>query len=601
MVNLSIYIDGTPIDIATGGDMTFTFQSMRFCGNAIPDGISVDITLPDTVNNRTLLGVSGELYQDLAGDTRGEIVTPSFRRECRVSVKSVTRDGITVAVFIFTVPSGMADRTLWRLKHDDQSTIFDWKTAAAAKYGDWPYYIAEEGKALGCYARHPFLTWGVWLKQAIEDECGCVIDDTVAVNAYHDFLDIGVVADGKRLCPENPTQCLQVSFKNGETDGYISGGQHAVNDLECGGLFSWYEDQLGVFPNGWLWNTSGIRTAAERDYTDLPRVVTFDRGCAATIIIRGINDWTGDVSVNVGGTTYTPSFNWESGNYYKATLAVSVQAGDTMTFATVGTIEDDLLVKIDYTGYTIEEGDYDRVLAYMPADISFTMGTDPDEPDWTGWSYSYFGFWANMPKRTVRSLLTTLAWLTGCGLDVSGNTVTFGALDASIVEVRQRLIDTVSLEGGTFGRNNIVKWRDSDQYAIQWSGDVGDDEVVVFESDFMTVLAGRRVDDWVIPIYTLQYGDGNQHDWPVQYSNLGGVLGVLDFRDDPSVMGVKPCGRLSAMGLDSISGNVEVEGMTTDDNITAANELNAEGVRLAVKEIVYNAASGVFTYTAVRL
>lgn len=594
MARLDIYIGGERLDVAENG-IAFTFTPLRFCGGVLPDGISVDFTLPNTANNRRLLGVSGELYTGFPSSQKGMLVCGQFTKECRVDVKNTTADGIAVAVFAFSVPSGMADRLLWRLVPDTTQTIFDWRTAKDSDYGYFPIYTAESGHASGCYARHPFMSWGLDLKQAIESACGCVIDDTAAVNAYPSFLDLGILADGKRLCPENPTQCLYVALRTGEPYGYIYGGQHAVNDLESDGLFSWYQDQLGVFPEDWLWDGSGVKAPSEQTQTGATSI-TFDRDCEATITIRAIG--SGNRTLSVNGTPFTVSVaTFIGGTYYEGSTVEQFQEGDVLEFPGSGS-NDDLLIMVEYSDYTIKETDYDRPLAYMPVNISFAMGTDPNEPDWSGWSYSYFGLWANAPKRSVRSLLTTMAWAVGCGIGYFGNELRFTDTTAQqAVNVRQRLINTISNEQTTFGGTNIIKWA-NDTFSREWTIGGLEGENVIFESEFQSPGLTRDGKRGVVDIYTVMLSDGNQNDWPVNYEDLNGVFGLQDHQQDPTKTYLMPFGKLSDMGLEKIAYAIEVQGEATDD-ISSADMLNAEGVGMFAKEIVYNPENQNFTYKAI--
>lgn len=603
MANISIYIDGEPLDMAKSG-ISVTFTPLRFCGGVMSDGVSVDFTLPPTRRNMELLGMGGELYGGFPDDIRGLAVCGAFTRECRVSVKSVTAEGITAAVFLFAVPAGMADRLLWRLLPDDSFTIVPWYASLDDEY-TFPSYAAESGNALGCYARHPFLSWGGELKAAIEQACGCTIDDTAAAAVFSDFYDLGILADGKRLCPENPTQCLYVALRTGESYGYIYGGQHAVNDLESGGLFSWYRDQLGLFPESWQWDGSGVRAASEQRQTGAT-AITFNRDCEARITVRAIGSGVRTLEINGSPVALSVSTSI-GGNYYEAVTNEQFAAGDTLAFVPMSA-NDDLLIKIDYTDYMIEEADYDRPLAYMPVDMSFTVGTDPLEPSWTGWSYSYFGLWANAPKRAVRSLMTTLAWAVGCELKVSGSEIAFTTTTLTeAVNVRQRLVTAVNNGAAMLNGKGLIKWRNEPFMRTIGEGE-GEEETTVFESEFQSPeVSDRRLTGvglrTVVPIYDVQYSDGDQRDWPVQYTDMEGVFGLrVQVAIDPFEAELQPFGELSDMGLEAVGtgGIVEVEGVTTDD-ISAADTLNCEGVALLVEEAVYNSDNENFNYKAIRI
>lgn len=601
MARLDIYIGGSPLDMAKS-DISVTFTPLRFCGGVMSDGVSVDFTLPPTRHNMELLGMGGELYGGFPDDIRGLAVCGVFARKCRLSVKSVTAEGITAAVFLFAVPPGMADKLLWRLLPDDGGTIYPW-SASLGNMSMFPQYAAESGNALGCYARHPFLSWGGELKTAIEQACGCTIDDTAAAAAYPDFYDLGILADGKRLCPENPTQCLYVALRTSEAYGYIYGGQHTVNDLESGGLFSWYHDQLGLFPESWQWDGSGVRAASEQRQTGAT-AITFNRECEARITVRAIGSGVRTIEINGSPVALSVS-TFIGGNYYEAVTNEQFAAGDTLAFVPMAA-NDDLLIKIDYTNYTIEEADYDRPLAYMPVSISFTMGTDPNEPDWTGWSYSYFGLWANAPKRSVRSLLTTMAWAVGCELKVSGSEIAFVAATLTeAVPVRQKLVTAVNNGAAMLIGKCLIKWRND---AFMRTIGEGEEMTTIFESEFRSPeVSDRRLTGGglrtVVPIYDVLYSDGDQRDWPVQYTDMEGVLGLrVQVAIDPFKAEFQPFGKLSDMGLEAVGtgGIVEVEGVTTDD-ISAADALNCEGVALLVEEAVYNSDNENFNYKAIRI
>lgn len=602
---MEVYVKGKLLDVQQGGELNISFQNIRFGGSVLPDAVTTDIDVPLTKHNRLLLGIAFEFYNGKPNRVNCECFTNGKRYVGYIVVNSTTEYTASITIYLSMSFTELANLPLRNLRLDDDYTIFRWYESQAGNgTNTFPQYAVEKQSTKGCYGRHPVADH-IKIKAAIENVINATIDESdwqiPDGDEYWDLNDIAVVATGKYVTPANKSQCIVAVSLDGSTDFSMYGGQHIVNDLIADEQPFWNSVTSQFYP-------SIVKNS-----------ITFNRRCNATLIGEKYNDAqvrAAYINVHHKDGTDTGLIPFDNGDFTLGHISrdsqtYTFEAGDVMTIYRNENFGDQfVMLKIDYSNYSINENDYDTELMYQPVICEWsTFGVTAASPSHADWSFAYIGLWNNMPEKSVKSYLTTICWMSNMRYIRTNNPASLKMValgtGGSILEREQ--VESIIFASDRIGKTNIIRYTDEalPSAVIYADGEGLEEEKVLFESEFKTprsprdLTMSKRV---CVPIYSVDFEEEgvDSENWKVNYEDLEGVIAMICHDEDYIWAYLTMPPLLKKMNLDDFSTIVEIEGWTRQP-IVDDDSFVIDGERFAVISVDYDDSENSYHYRAIRI
>lgn len=417
MINL--FLNNGELDIYSGQDITLTYTPIRFC-DALTDPYTTDIELVNNSHNVNLLSASGLLDSNNRFSGRIKPCLLSLNGELMevyMQVTSIDDDTITVALFEKHIDKETMNKTILDLIKDDQYSIYPWYKNSVT---DYPAVFKKYVNGLYGFTDY----CQVHQSRNVND----IIDILSLASHYelpHTNPKLWMTATNKKMCPQNKRQVLEITFKKNEIMGYVNGGGHITNDLE------------------WSWDPSEQK-------------ITFNRHCIASMTITlsygrknnyhpTYNEYFETILRRPDNTPVQDHFTemplpWYNGvvsSTYTTPQTYIIQ-DTTLEFKIANMNRYDYanaVIIMDITDYDIVDDDYDVDLSYIARypKLLFWTATQHGQDLYMYFdggtyqfvptssevvpitlpklSFSYLGFYCNLPKITLKDLLYGLCFL----------------------------------------------------------------------------------------------------------------------------------------------------------------------------------------------
>lgn len=637
---MDIYINANKLDVVAGQETEITWENMRFT-EPVADQWTTDIELPQSGRNIAILGACGLLDGGSANFTqpvRCHLVIEGVGKDGYLHVTSMTKDTITVACFVNTIPYELYDRELKEFyPRDTPSSTFRWdrftkiNNSLVDKDIDMLWYDYNDDYYTNILAQiHPSVKCSSIVGQ-IEHISGCTLPVMDS--------DLYMLATKKVVAPDNNLQCLMGHFRGTSNDSgtkfKIIGGQHITNDMT--NSWSYKDFKWNQYWSDW----DAMETLHNQLYnSDIDRI-TFNRGGLMRMTVYACSDrhvWKLRVlkngSVMFENNMYRiPTTHGDTPALFTMQDVLCInrlftfEEGDVISFDCTNnggtTLPDDcwITVIMNITGYVVTDDDWNTELKYYPAPFGFAYsyihgvdktyglllnqsGEGKGANGALDHSFCYYGAWSNLQSCSVRDFLSGMCWLHGKKLALSRNSLSFAPADTAVgIEGYITQIDTYNDKLGqtnTFAFDNGAR---KEGFPIE--NTFLEKEVEIHKSPFEATDApdGQTA---VFNQYkwdtTMTEPDRTGHSWAdnvdVDFEQLGltvvkrGVVGgVYSLVGGPDI---------DMMGLDGLHTSTTVK-VTTADKCFDTDYIYLDGRKYLVADGTWNPDTSICEMTAIEV
>lgn len=416
---ISLFLNDGELDIYSGQDITINYTPIRFC-DALTDPYTTDIDLPNNTHNIALLSASGLLDSDRRFGSRIRPCLLSLNGELMevyMQLVSIDDDKITIALFEKYIDSETMNKTILDFIQDDQYSIYPWYKDSVT---DYPAVFKKYVNGLYGFTDY----CQVHQSRNVND-----IIDLLSLASHYElpYTDpkLWMTATNKKLCPQNKRQVLEITFKKNEVMGYVNGGGHITNDLE----WSWDPSEQKITFNRHCIASMTIILSYGRNNNYHPT----NQEYFETILRRPDNTPTQDHFTEMP----LPWYNGVVSSTYTTPQTYIIQ-DTTLEFRIANMNRYDYanaVIIMDITDYNIVDDDYDVELSYVARypKLLFWTATQHHQDLYMYFdggtyyfiptssevipitlpklSFSYLGFYCNLPKITLKDLLYGLCFL----------------------------------------------------------------------------------------------------------------------------------------------------------------------------------------------
>lgn len=444
---ISIRINNDYLDLYSTEVIQWNWKTFRF-SNGITDAYTNDFNIPKTTNNLRLLNVYSVL--DSENQRVKKTTVPAILQEGNriiqiyIEVNEITSNEISIAVFENSFFGNFKDKLLNEYFVDDSSTIIEWISNSPAEYAQWitPYNYGTTYN----YSRAQYHS-----SKSINSILQTIgTQESINIEQISDSYKL--LASKKNVCPQNTIQAIELDIRWMTNNYYdIYAGQHIVNDGAVTG-----EDHI-----------------------------TFNRKCSANLtfycIWRKKTTTTQNKQIDIRkngslvGAIFLNSGSKREGTAIQFTLPLNFNEGDTLSFYFPDANKfqcASVIVKIEYSNYNIDSGDYGESLRYVYrrpvldyydgtthtnySAIGNTITIGTDTMIMPKLAFSYFGYWTNVPNIKIGDLFYELQWLLGKKLQYDYNSITFGNANEDIIIEGEIL--SIYPNSAYVGQNNYVRY-----------------------------------------------------------------------------------------------------------------------------------------------
>ena len=495
---MKIYVNGGFLDMAEG-EISTHFANMRF-SDIFSDDFTTDIDIPLSNSNANLLDVWG--LQDRSGILFGRripcvAVMRTGSRKGTLQVVKVTRQSITITIFLSSLPETL-NAAIRDILTDSNATIMRWTTM---KYeGVIPtndinltYYGTG---ATGVNLQHPNIKLSYLLS---------LIETATGVTMPLVGTDYRIIPPRQVVCPQNGVQCIHAQY-SGAIDMY---GQHICSAVNTADLYVEFNRDCNVAAKVYL-KTSGAVT-----------------GASVLVQLYSGGSWTTVVTESVPAVGDSSYFN----------VSFAAHAGERFRLAPVGWTGESFWI-LRYTNYTITADDYDMPLNYDPSANYDLPAYVTDNVD-----YIYFGMLCNLPDVSVRSLLSSLAWLLGKRVHADMRGVTFIDADRA-ASIDARIVGFAPSSQYLGQRTTIQDGNGNVYFFIGFDSDQLEGEKVLHESLFPKLRPDNTYNVIQLPLINSDGSTNEVEGLPLAVcADMIGVYSLF-LIDNPSSLGIEQLSRI---------------------------------------------------------
>ena len=604
MINL--FLNNGELEVYDGQDITLTYTPIRFC-DALTDPYTTDIELPNNRHNITLLSASGLLDSDRR---YGRPIKPCLLSlngelmDVYMQVNSITNDTITVTLFERTIDTETMNKTILDLVQDDQFSIYPWYKDSVT---DFPNVFKKYVNGLYGFTDY----CQVHQSRNVND-----IIDILSLASHYElpYTDpkLWMTATNKNICPQNKRQVLEITFKKNEVMGYINGGGHVTNDLE----WSWDPSEQKITFNRHCVVSMTIYLSYGRKNNFHPTSQEYFE----TILRRPDNTpvqdhptemplpWYNAVVTDTYTTpqTYitqdtTLEFRITNMNRYDYANAVII-----MDISNYDIVDDDYGLELSYVArypkllfWTATQHGQDlymyfdgRTYQFVPSISEVVSITLPKL------SFSYLGFYCNLPKITLKELLYGLCFLNEKKfLKVSWQYLFLDAYDKKEID---GVITEFDPSNDELGIKNHLLFSGEEENNYNTVCTVDNDwlesSVVLHQSPFAYSL--RRYGTWAyFPQYSNKEYDEEKGEYKCDYEDVDGLPIT---KIEPNTPDLLQRVELPEFGFEELTESTTVE-IETYDDVRRLDYVYLHGRKFMVQEIETELNSGLSTIKAVEI
>lgn len=550
------------LDTYSKEQVELSWDGFRFQKN-LRAGYTNDLMIPKTVNNLSALQAVG-LLDSTAQMFGSKTVKGILQVELRVlpvfiQVCSVTKEEIGICIYEDTFPYTVKDKTIRDVAKDDDSSIWQWNVSTLN------HYTAQDGFVPYNYGMPHISTFAEYHPVKPVNDLIAKINSELGFNFGQVNTKWMLMATLKKVTPQNKKQVIR--GKMGEDGDFaFVGGQHVTNDLEfihgegmteiefnrdCvlayDGYLSWYSK--ATMGNSSLFTITIVRANGQ--------IETNSVTIQSNLYRNDIVVFSNSINLNAGDKLKFHSNNADKYNMVQFVLDCTITQYDIT--------DDDYSTELNYEAQLpiLETYDYntDNVTAIHFADLSKTIKCKYKNSNTYFYrtiaapylSYSYFGFWTNVPDAKLSELFYSLQWHYGMKLSFDHNhTISWvspyeqATVQGNITEIRP-ISDKL-------GQRNVFKYAETDEVDLvseidnEWLAE----EVTLIESKFY-MPSSNDADTVVLDQYSNPTHDGDSSVYSVDFNEIEAIT-ILEMASG-ELFNIK----MHTLGLEWLTQSYEVD------------------------------------------